>query len=110
MSNGRDNLVPLTTEKAREIGKAGGIASGKARKEKKILTSALLELLKKGETIQNINTALLDKAITGDTKAFEVIRDTIGEKPVDVKEVTGIMSMEDSSDEAFAEMRERVKK
>lgn len=29
------NLVPLTTEKAREIGKKGGIASGKAKKAKK---------------------------------------------------------------------------
>ena len=27
--------------------------------------------------------ALIEKAQSGDTKAFEVIRDTIGEKPVD---------------------------
>lgn len=30
-----ENLVPLTTEKAREIGRKGGIASGKAKREKK---------------------------------------------------------------------------
>lgn len=31
------NLVPLTTEKAREIGSKGGIASGIARRQKKTL-------------------------------------------------------------------------
>lgn len=31
------NLVPLTTEKAREIGKLGGIASGEAKRKKKTL-------------------------------------------------------------------------
>lgn len=32
-----DNLVPLTTEKAREIGKKGGIASGIAKRQRKTL-------------------------------------------------------------------------
>ena len=32
-----ENLVPLTTKKAREIGKLGGIASGKAKRERKTL-------------------------------------------------------------------------
>lgn len=31
------NLVPLTTSKAREIGRLGGIASGKAKKRRKTL-------------------------------------------------------------------------
>jgi general stress protein YciG len=31
------NLVPLSTEKAREIGKKGGIASGKAKRQRKTL-------------------------------------------------------------------------
>lgn len=31
------NLVPLTTKKAREIGKLGGIASGEAKRKKKTL-------------------------------------------------------------------------
>lgn len=106
----KENLVPLTTEKAREIGAKGGIASGKAKKEKKLLTSALLELLKQGNTIKGINTALLEKAATGDTKAYEVIRDTIGEKPVEVKEVTGVVGIGDASDEAFQEILEKSKK
>lgn len=36
-----DNLVPLTSEKAREIGKKGGIASGKAKRERKKFTDAV---------------------------------------------------------------------
>lgn len=36
-NNNSQNLVPLTTEKAREIGKLGGIASGEAKRKKKTL-------------------------------------------------------------------------
>ena len=32
---------------------------------------------------EEINEALIKKAIKGDTKAFELIRDTVGEKPVE---------------------------
>jgi len=31
------NLVPLSTEKAREIGRKGGVASGKAKRQRKTL-------------------------------------------------------------------------
>lgn len=31
------NLVPLTTKKAREIGRKGGVASGKAKRQRKTL-------------------------------------------------------------------------
>ena len=37
-----------------------------------------------GETVQHaISVALIQKALQGDTKAFEIIRDTIGEKPAE---------------------------
>lgn len=36
-NNNSQNLVPLTTEKAREIGKLGGVASGEAKRKKKTL-------------------------------------------------------------------------
>ena len=36
-NNNSQNLVPLTSEKAREIGKLGGIASGEAKRKKKTL-------------------------------------------------------------------------
>lgn len=78
------NLKPVRdTKEARERGRRGGIASGKARNEKKTLREQLLLLLNEGDTQNNICLSLIEKALKGDTKAFEVIRDTIGEKPVD---------------------------
>ena len=76
------NLKPVRTKKeARERGKNGGIASGKARAERKTLREELLTLLAQDNFQEKISLSLLMKATSGDTKAFEVIRDTIGEKP-----------------------------
>ena len=78
------NLKPVTSKKeARERGRRGGLASGEARRKRKTLKEELLLMLSEGETQQSVTLALIEKAMSGDTKAFEVIRDTIGEKPVD---------------------------
>ena len=54
--------------------------------------SKINENLKKPEIQNYLKTllfaALIKKAANGDTKAFEVIRDTIGEKPTDKQEIT----------------------
>lgn len=85
-----DNLKPVRTKtEARERGKNGGKASGEARREKKLLKDSLLLLLETGRGQELMCTALLEKAKTGDTKAFEVIRDTIGQKPIDKTELSG---------------------
>ena len=81
-----ENLVSLadrTTEEQRAIASAGGKASGEARRKRKTLKEELLLMLSEGETQQSVTFALIEKAMSGDTKAFEVIRDTIGEKPID---------------------------
>ncbi len=83
-----DNLKTLSPSEARENGKKGGKSSGKARRERKALKEQLLLLLESGDFQENICLALLDKAQNGDTKAFEVIRDTIGEKPTDKHELS----------------------
>lgn len=63
-----------------------------ARNKRKTLREELLMLLsgdivdRKGRTVQAqtaMSNALLKEALSGNTKAFEIIRDTIGEKPVD---------------------------
>lgn len=78
------NLKPVTSKKeARERGRKGGLASGEARRKRKTLKEELLLMLSEGETQHSVTLALIEKAMNGDTKAFEVIRDTIGEKPVD---------------------------
>ena len=91
------NLKPfntLTEKEQRKIQSAGGIASGKARKRKTILKD-LLEialLLPNEETGEQndiaITSALIKKAIAGDTKAYEVIRDTIGQKVAEQQTIT----------------------
>ena len=85
MANER-NLIPnseRTPNELREMARNGGLASGEARRKRKTLKEELLLMLSEGETQQSVTLALIEKAMSGDTKAFEVIRDTIGEKPVD---------------------------
>lgn len=77
----------LTPEQRRENARKAGIASGKKRAERKTLREELLALLAKGETQNRMSLAMIEKAMKGDTKAFEVIRDTIGEKPKEQIEV-----------------------
>ena len=78
------NLKPVSSKKeARERGRKGGLASVEARRKRKTLKEELLLILSEGETQQSVTLALIEKAMSGDTKAFEVIRDTIGEKPID---------------------------
>lgn len=85
------NLHTLSSTEARELGKKGGKASVKARAEKKALKDALLIMLnddyddegKKVDGFAAIGAALFKQALAGNVKAFEVIRDTIGEKPID---------------------------
>ena len=93
----KDNLKPVRTKKeARERGKNGGIKSGEIRRERKTLKDELLLLLSSEDTQNKVSLALIEKALSGDTKAFEVIRDTIGEKATEKVENTNIeMSYED---------------
>ena len=80
------NLKPLNTRtksEQREIASKGGKARAKKQKELKTLKEELLLLLAVGDTQKKISLALIQKALNGDTKAFEVIRDSIGQKPTD---------------------------
>lgn len=86
------NLKPLTTKKAREIGSKGGKASVEARRKKRDLRNAIEILLetdikgKNGEIksgAEAIAIAQFQKALKGDTRAFEVLRDTAGQKPIE---------------------------
>ena len=71
--------------------KAGGKASAESRKRKKLLRECIDELLAKeytseGKTLtgsEALAVTLMKKAMKGDVKAFEVLRDTAGEKPVE---------------------------
>lgn len=97
-----NNLIPLnerTKEEQREIARKGGIASGKARRKKKLLRQILDEI---GESRLNTNEAkdiakalsinkrdvtydvaimfkAVSEALDGNIKAMEFIRDTRGQ-------------------------------
>lgn len=82
----------LTPKQRRENASKAGKASGKARRNKKLLRECLEILLEKkmkgknGETItgaEALTTKLFSEALKGNVKAFEVIRDTAGQKPVE---------------------------
>ena len=86
------NLKTPTSSEARENGKKGGIASGEARRRKKLLRECLEELLEKDITDRSGNTMtgaeamavkVFQQALKGDLKAFEIVRDTAGQKPVE---------------------------
>lgn len=88
------NLVPQserTKEEQRAIARQGGIASGEARRRKRDLRQALEMLLEKeykqrnGESItgtEAITAKLFEQAMKGNVKAFETIRATVGQDPV----------------------------
>lgn len=106
---GTDNLLKaedLTSEELRERARKGGIASVKARREKKLFRETLESLLSmpmkdgndvsvddiksfagiKGANIsvqEAILIAQVQKAMKGDTRAAEYVRDSIGQKPSD---------------------------
>lgn len=76
------NLKPVRTKReARERGKMGGIRSGQVRAQRKSLKEELLLLLSEGKAQKKISIALIEQAEKGNTKAYEIIRDTIEEKP-----------------------------
>lgn len=102
--------TPEGKKRGSEAGKKGGVASGIAKRRKKLMREnleALCQLsLKSGratdvESIRNfaelkgknitVQEAMLlsqiKKALNGDTTAMTFIRDTMGQKPVDEKKV-----------------------
>ena len=110
---GKDNLKPFrTVEEARINGTKGGIASGEARKKKKQLkelAEVILDNKIKNEAViedmkdkfpelnvEDITYGLMlllkqyEKAKDGDAKAFELLRDTSGQRPVEKQEVTNL--------------------
>lgn len=91
------NLRPSEYKLTQEEQKKGGIASGEARRQKRDLRKALEVLLEKtvtkdkeGNEISGAEALALkqfEKALKGDTRAFEVVRDTSGQKPIEKVEV-----------------------
>lgn len=108
---GIENLEPVRTkEEARERGRNGGIASGKARKQRKAMKEQmemLLSLPLKDSAIKGkfkklgidtgdmnnqmaLMVAMYQKALKGDTSAMNIIREVIGERVQQVSIETNV--------------------
>ncbi len=103
------NLRPPTSEEARERGRKGGKASAKKRKQNKtfaelcnafadnkITNEKFKEKMRalgiKDKEMTNkmaMMVSLYAQVLNGNVKAFEVYRDTIGEKPQDKLKISG---------------------
>lgn len=95
-----ENLIPnskRTPEELRAMTRKGGIASGKARREKRTFRQIVAEILdrkttnSKGETESNkfiLMASLFNKAVKGDAKSTELLLKITGEI-TDKLEVTG---------------------
>ncbi len=96
------NLIPnseRTPNELREQTSKAGKASGEARRAKRDIRRALEALLEKdyedksGNVMSGTETIALkqmEKAMKGDTRAFEIIRDTVGQKPIEKVEQVNI--------------------
>ena len=127
---GKENLVSLadrTTDEKRAIATAGGKASGEARRKKKMLRECIEYLLEREDPLvldddgnpmsgaEKLAYTLFTKALAEtDTskaaKAFEVLRDTAGQKPVEkVQNTQTVIDMSKfSTDEIKAMLDDEV--
>lgn len=86
----KEDLIPFdqrTEEEQKKIRSKGGKASGEARRRKKLLKELLqIELentTEEGELKEvSITKALIEQAQKGNVKAYGMIRDTLGQAPV----------------------------
>ena len=101
------NLQRLSTSKAREIGRKGGIKSGESRRRRKTYKELFEKLLSLpivdeqtrdylrslGFEEEDLNNDLVEvvtmhqEVLKGNYRAYEAIRDTVGEKPTDKLQV-----------------------
>lgn len=93
------NLRPSEHKFTQEEAKKGGINSGKARRRRKAFAEAFEVLLQREFTDNNgnrlqgveaVTAKVFQAAMSGDLKAMQIIRDTVGEMPVQRVEVDTI--------------------
>lgn len=117
----------FTPEQRREIASKGGKAKAESMKRRKALQEAILAILdiptRTGKVCKNLKSledaggqnltveqtlilAQVKKALKGDTRAFEFLRDTAGMKPVEEHEITAEVS---PAQEALSKLMEQIK-
>ena len=117
---GTDNLQPVRSkEEAKERGRAGGIASGKARREQKTIADALRKVLEEpaNETGLTKREAIVARVIhrlrdKGDVYQLKVLADILGEseETINVKGVAPIVAHDANDAAEIADLLEQVRK
>lgn len=100
------NLKPCEHKFTQEEAKKGAKNSAKSRRDKKMLKDCFELLLEgkremDGKTLtgaQAMALTLFEKALGGDVKAAEFVRDTAGQKPVDKVQMKTDVNISDSAD------------
>ena len=126
------DLIPQnkrTKEEQKEIARMGGIASGKARRRKRAMKDIItmfgkedappkvvakliqLGMLEKGETCTMDEALILaqyGKALLGNTRAAEFVRDTNGQKPKEKVEINDLSKEKSKLDELLKQRKEVI--
>ena len=113
-----DNLHPAEYKFSKEEQSKGGKNSAKARREKRLIKDNIELLLslpikskKTKEQLAELGIddtemnnqmamviAMYQKALKGDVQAFNTLRDTIGQKPIEVQELREVPVINDDID------------
>lgn len=126
----KEDLIPMnqrTKEEQKKIAKKGGINSGKSRRKKKAMKDIILSLgkedappqvvakliqlgmLEQGEVCSMDEALVLaqyGKALSGNTRAAQFVRDTAGQKPKDEIEISDITREQSKLDEILKQRRQ----
>lgn len=87
-SPGSAEARKLGTKFCAETARKAAEKSHAVQREYKTFRQAAKELLSP-DVMEELNRAMIDKAMDGDVRAYEAIRDTVGEKPTDTLELSG---------------------
>ena len=113
------SLIPYNKRSKSEVranSRKGGIKSGESRRRKKELKEIIEMMFEKEYAMMEgknevkmsgaeaIAMKQMEKALKGDTKAFEVLRDTAGQKPVEKVEQINIDAEYESRIKELKEM------
>lgn len=101
------NLKPirkgdLSSEELKKRQSNGGKKSADVRRENKLIRERILERM--GESDWNTMIDNLIERASNDTKSFEVLRDTIGQKPVEQLELSSRKEAQNKLDEMLGQL------
>lgn len=106
----KQNLRVPSSEEARRIGRKGGIASGKARKEKKLLAEVLREVLNEKAPNQELTKmeAIIQKVVNdtykrGDVYKLEKLQKILGESTQKIEVAMPSINVQSQEDAEIVE-------